>query len=483
MSQEQEDAEATTKKEELDNNILKHSIKKLKADLAAVKQANQKMTKEHEESIDALKQESEMAIADVRNALQSEIEVLKTNLKDALEEKINSVAELEEKSANVISNLEAEMKSSTEKSSNTISEMELALSELSEKKNDLEQNLKQLQEKYDDDVEEWERKYNIIFSESKNQKLTIEEQHNEAVMLMKKDLEKKEKEAIDKIKATEVELEDKLNKIEMEAKKQLENQTGHHSKERQNLMEAMESLKDDHAKLERHITELETKYADATKEIEEWQDMFRARSYCNLTYIQEDANVLIKTTTAASIDAVSKATMIASEHAIVAQKYAQKYAKSVMERTSENAVVMKEYANQAAAKATKMAEPHVATGTEMYNKNLKPSVDKYLNPINEGYIRPALQQVQPALVQTQDLAREGLVRGQDTVIEGRSIAVQRFEAFCLGWERELVESESTATQWAHGFIREKCSNPEQSIDRFALAILLMIALFYRQQLW
>lgn len=205
--------------------------------------------------------------------------------------------------------------------------------------------------------------------------------------------------------------------------------------------------------------------------------MFSARSYCNLTYIQEDANVFIKTTTAASIDAVAKATKMASEHASIAQKYA----KNVMEVASENAVVMKEAASQAAAKASKIIEPHLTTGNEMYNKNLKPSVDKYYIPINEGYIRPVLQHINPALEQTQVLAREGLVRGQHTVTEGRSLVLRQLKTFCLGWESELAHS--TAPKLMHNFIRDICRTPEESMNNFFALILIAVVFSYRRPLW
>jgi len=461
-----------------------------------VQETTAKMMKERQEVEVALKEESHHNITKIRVDYETQISTLEINLAKMDEEKANAIVAIEDESAKIISSLDQK-----------VAELQKQVVELeAQKQSEIESLRTESGKERDGIVSEVERKYERVVSEQKQLKEAIEEEHNKSVLSLKLEMETKEKRAIEQIKANEIELEKKMNQLQLEAKQHLEKKVGTGDKERQELMNSIEALKDEHTKLEKHIVELESKYVDATEEIDEWQKTFDARSYCNLTYVQEDATAMVtklsETASKAAEPHLARAAKLGKEASSVAIKAAKlsKEASSAAIKAAEPhlarasklsreassaaikaaephlaraAKLSKEASNAARIAAIKAAEPHiaagVAAGNDLYNQHLKESVDKHILPLNEMYFQPALNETNTQLS-----------RGKSLALQGRSDMVQRFKFICRDMKGELRQRDVSPQMMK--MINDRCNEPEQLVDAYLCLILVIFIYIFRKSL-
>mmetsp|Transcript_15833 Transcript_15833/g.23979 ORF Transcript_15833/g.23979 Transcript_15833/m.23979 type:complete len:553 (-) Transcript_15833:244-1902(-) len=403
-------SELTKKLEDIESVVReesKETIAKLGKDLEESKENTEaiisKMTKERQDSESAIKEDSKAALADLREKFDK-----------ALADSEEKVSKVEKQYSDFKEQKEKEIESIHEERSK---EKEKVVKELMGKK---------------------ER----ITKDHQKEKKELERNHSKMVNELKMEMETKEKEAMDHIKSREIELEKKMNKLQLEARKVVKEKEGNYSKQVKELMASIETLQRDHSQLEEHITDLEMKYADASKEIEEWQATFNARSYCNLTHIQEDA-------TATMTAAAAAASKIAAEQAATATRA-----------------------------ASKAAEPHIEAGrkalNKLYDENLKETVDKHISPVHEAHIRPTVSKIS-------EVANSGFQKAKELAAKARRRSISEFKDSCIGFKAHLRQANFPKV--VRDFVRQKCKEPEQTIDRFLLAILLFFVIIFRKFLW
>eukprot|EP00547_Thalassionema_nitzschioides_P002546 CAMPEP_0194207252 /NCGR_PEP_ID=MMETSP0156-20130528/6043_1 /TAXON_ID=33649 /ORGANISM="Thalassionema nitzschioides, Strain L26-B" /LENGTH=540 /DNA_ID=CAMNT_0038933965 /DNA_START=79 /DNA_END=1701 /DNA_ORIENTATION=- len=406
-------------------NELKEATTQLEDIESKVGQTISKMTKERQDSESAIKEESDTALADLRTDFGKKIEQLQKDVSKLEEEK------------------DIEIEKNKNETAKRISEKEQQLIDLKAQKD---KEIKLLHDKLNDEkevvVKELIGKKERVRQELEKEREGLVKGHSKVVNELKTAMETKEKEAMDKIRTKEIELENKMNKLQQDAKTLVEENEGNYSMQIKELISSMEKLQGDHSKLEEHITGLELKYAEASKEVEEWQATFKARSYCNLTHIQED--------TAATVSAAATAaSKLASEQAVIAARI-----------------------------ASKAAEPHIETSrkflNQKYDEHLKETVDVHVSPFYETHIKPTVSKIS-------ELVTSGFGNVKQLSSNSRKRAIEEFKASCIGFKAHLRQA--NFPKFFRDFVRQKCKEPEQTVDRFFMAVLLIFVIIFRRVLW
>lgn len=174
------------------------------------------------------------------------------------------------------------------------------------------------------------------------------------------------------------------------------------------------------------------------QEIDEWQTLYKARPYCNFTYMQEDA--------AATVATVSK----------VATEQITATTRSVSRTASERFVT-------ASAALSTVAKPHISTGSKLYNQHLKEHVDTHIVPIHENHVKPVITTVTTFVSN----AYNGMI--------------SEFKATCPQLKGQAKDYELHPT--VRTFIREKCRDPKDTVNRFLRGVVILLCIIFRNPLW
>lgn len=181
------------------------------------------------------------------------------------------------------------------------------------------------------------------------------------------------------------------------------------------------------------------------QEIDEWQQLYTARSYCNVTYMQEDAT--------ATLSAASK---VAAEQITVASKVAT------------------EQLSVAGTQAIKAAEPHLQKGRALYDLHLKEHVDKHVLPIHESHVKPVLAQAsQHVAVATTEAQNYVDAAYQQIVLE--------FQSACPNLKLYIRNADLHPVVLS--FVKDKCSDPQATVDRVLITALALFVFIFRRFLW
>jgi hypothetical protein len=170
--------------------------------------------------------------------------------------------------------------------------------------------------------------------------------------------------------------------------------------------------------------------------------LHNSRSYCNLTHISEDTAAL----------------------AFHAGKIATSHVSAVASVTSQKFV----HATKSAAKVvTTAAEPYIQEGRKLYDDHFKEQIDRYVMPIHKSHVEPVIAVV----------SKEA--SGISQVLYRRLIG--EFKAACPAIKKKLRVSKVHPSILR--YIRNKCSDPQGTIDQIVFTLFILLLFIFRFTLW
>ena len=185
------------------------------------------------------------------------------------------------------------------------------------------------------------------------------------------------------------------------------------------------------------------------QEISRWEELYSARSYCNYTYIEEDA--------------------IAA--AISIQKV-------VVDRAAK-------IFHQVVNLTTKVAEPYAAKMRKLYNIHVQPQVDKtlthyqvHMEPHVQNYILPFHKQyLAPFVTKLGVLVDKIVVEGKSLASRGHSHLVTTYQSTCPKALERLSIMDAPPFLVYH--LRISCQDAIKTVNAFFWICLVVLTLIYR----
>eukprot|EP00545_Synedropsis_sp_CCMP1620_P011304 CAMPEP_0119031478 /NCGR_PEP_ID=MMETSP1176-20130426/41565_1 /TAXON_ID=265551 /ORGANISM="Synedropsis recta cf, Strain CCMP1620" /LENGTH=626 /DNA_ID=CAMNT_0006987873 /DNA_START=33 /DNA_END=1913 /DNA_ORIENTATION=- len=392
------------------------------------------------------KQEADASVQLTETALQAKIVQLESDISTLSETNTRQVAALHAEAATSMSNQERALNSKHDK-----------------KQAELEATKKMAEEERLTLLREKEEHANMLISDLDMNKKTLEDEHNSVVSTLKIEMATKEKEAIATVRAKEEELETKMEVIKKEAQHQLDESKGQHSKEMTKLVASIKAMEKDHDDLETKMTQMGRQYKEAAREIDEWQELYQARSYCNFTHMQEDTTASLAAATKVASDQLTVAGKAATEKLSVAGKVA-----------TEKLSVAGKVASEQLKVATKAAEPTLQKGRALYDQHLKETIDKHVLPIHEAHVKPALRTASKTV-------KVATVEAENYVDAAYQRLVMEFQNTCPSLKANIRDANFPPAMLK--FVHAKCQDPQNTVNRFLLTILAVVCFIFRRFLW
>lgn len=117
----------------------------------------------------------------------------------------------------------------------------------------------------------------------------------------------------------------------------------------------------------------------------------------------------------------------------------------------------------ASAALDTVAKPHISTGRNLYNQHVKEHVDKHVVPIHENHVQPVITTV------------------KDMVSTAYNGMISEFKATCPQLKGQAKDYELHPT--VRTFIREKCRDPKDTVNRFLRGVVILLCIIFRNPLW
>ena len=183
----------------------------------------------------------------------------------------------------------------------------------------------------------------------------------------------------------------------------------------------------------------------------------------------------------ATVDHLSNANEVAKETLNAASKIAlHQFAKLcdvASERTlvagevvARNLMVAGEAASRGVGVIVDKSEPYVQHSRILYKKYLKDHVDRHFVPVFEKHVKPGLETASGYLLAV-------TLRIQSMYNLRRRQLIKSFRESCPGLKWRVKEA--ALPVFVRTFVSKKCKEPEETVDRFLLFLLISFTLFFR----
>jgi len=164
--------------------------------------------------------------------------------------------------------------------------------------------------------------------------------------------------------------------------------------------------------------------------------------------------------------AVAKAGEFTTEKVSAVTEQLSAVTKVVSEKVLSASKVATEQISIASQVVSKATEPLQVKCRELYDLHLKEHVDKHV-----------WQHVKPAL----NVAGENIKEARNFVNQVYQRMIAEFKSTCPEMKSQMRAMKLHPTMLT--YVKEKCKNPKETVDRFLLAILIVVALVFRRFVW
>lgn len=196
------------------------------------------------------------------------------------------------------------------------------------------------------------------------------------------------------------------------------------------------------------------------KEIARWEELYGARSYCNFTYMQEDA----------------------MQSAIYAQKvvadYATKAGTKLADASKQVAEATKKVAEPLVLKTRnrliQRSQPHVDKARGLYQQFVQPHVDTYLVPYYNQYMTPLFGKLVTLMTHSVTQVKSLTTRGHDQLVAS-------YKSSCPSTLERLDQMKAPAIVVTP--VQTSCRDPTKTVNTSLWAVLLVMVFLFRSFLW
>jgi hypothetical protein len=150
---------------------------------------------------------------------------------------------------------------------------------------------------------------------------------------------------------------------------------------------------------------------------------------------------------------------VATERTLVASEVA-----------ARNMMVAGETASRGMGVIIEKSEPYVQRGRILYNKYLKDHVDRHFVPVFEKHVKPGLEAASGYLLAV-------ILKIQSMYNLRRKQLIKSFRERCPSLKGRVKEAALPALVTT--FVSKNCKEPEETVDRFLLFLLISFALVFR----
>jgi hypothetical protein len=270
-------------------------------------------------------------------------------------------------------------------------------------------------------------------------------EHAETVAALKLEIQVVEEKAESNVNTMTKKFAAREEEITSKAQETLANWTLEHNRKVADLEATVRRLEKTTESWKERYETLEAMYNAASKELAELQALQSARSYCNFTYMQEDA-----------LATAAVAQQKVKENLVVAADQATKVARQISD------------------KAATVAAPHLHRSRELYDVNVKPHVDQHVSPVYNKHVSPLLRQIG---VHLQDAS----VALSYQVNAAHNGLVERYSVHCPQARERLENMEAPSFLVEH--VANACDDPEGAVNRYLYIALFVLMFVFRSFLW
>lgn len=137
-------------------------------------------------------------------------------------------------------------------------------------------------------------------------------------------------------------------------------------------------------------------------------------------------------------------------------------------------------AQQVAGQAAVIAAPGIKKSQSLYSQHLKQHVDEKIIPVHKKHVAPVLV----VLGRYQKVAKSF---AQEFAEKVHSLLIAQFQNTCPKILRSLEKMnskmDSSVPEVLIGHVEESCANPEESVNSFLRAALILLIIIFRSFLW